>query len=206
MKGSLHFIVCGCVPGWAGSLRSPGFRVRCSGFSVTRSARGNPVGVELHRRGWLPDTFSMQRRKGDWSCRCRLSLCGSVRVCESAFLTFGPGSCVLSAAVYTAERLFPRHLARSDDSKSNCPVASRWGVGCPLFDRPKRGRKKSHEPVRAHCVRVAGLVLLRLKRAERNEVILWTPSSETPHRERPGTVTAPQLGDRRGSPSHSIAV
>jgi hypothetical protein len=33
--------------------------------------------------------------------------CVGVGVCESAFLTFGSGSCVLSAAVYTAERLFP---------------------------------------------------------------------------------------------------
>jgi hypothetical protein len=34
--------------------------------------------------------------------------------------------------------------------------------GCPLFDRPKRGRKKPHQPALAHCVRVAGLDALRL--------------------------------------------
>jgi hypothetical protein len=34
--------------------------------------------------------------------------------------------------------------------------------GGPLFDRPKRGRKKPHQPALAHCVRVAGLYALRL--------------------------------------------
>jgi hypothetical protein len=34
-------------------------------------------------------------------------------------------------------------------------------MGCPLFDRPKRGRKKPHQPALAHCVRVAGLDALR---------------------------------------------
>jgi hypothetical protein len=34
--------------------------------------------------------------------------------------------------------------------------------GCPLFDRPKRGRKKPHQLALAHCVRVAGLDALRL--------------------------------------------
>jgi hypothetical protein len=33
---------------------------------------------------------------------------------------------------------------------------------CPLFDRPKRGRKKPHQPALAHYVRVAGLHALRL--------------------------------------------
>ena len=33
--------------------------------------------------------------------------CVGVGVCESAFLTFGSGFRVLSAAAYTAERLFP---------------------------------------------------------------------------------------------------
>jgi len=33
--------------------------------------------------------------------------------------------------------------------------------GCPLFDRPKRGRKKPHQPALAHCVRVAGRSALR---------------------------------------------
>jgi hypothetical protein len=33
---------------------------------------------------------------------------------------------------------------------------------CPLFDRPKRGRKKPHQPALAPCVRVAGLDALRL--------------------------------------------
>jgi hypothetical protein len=33
---------------------------------------------------------------------------------------------------------------------------------CPLFDRPKRGRKKPHQPALAHCVHVAGRDALRL--------------------------------------------
>jgi hypothetical protein len=33
---------------------------------------------------------------------------------------------------------------------------------CPFFDRPKRGRKKPHQPALAHCVRVAGQAVLRL--------------------------------------------
>jgi hypothetical protein len=33
---------------------------------------------------------------------------------------------------------------------------------CPLFDRPKRGRKKPHQPALAHFVRVAGRYALRL--------------------------------------------
>jgi hypothetical protein len=33
---------------------------------------------------------------------------------------------------------------------------------CPLFDRPKRGRKKPHQPALTHCVRVAGRDALRL--------------------------------------------
>jgi hypothetical protein len=34
--------------------------------------------------------------------------------------------------------------------------------GCPLFDRPKRGRKKPPQPALAHRVHVAGLHTLRL--------------------------------------------
>jgi hypothetical protein len=34
--------------------------------------------------------------------------------------------------------------------------------GGPLFDRPKRERKKPHQPALAHCVRVAGRDALRL--------------------------------------------
>jgi hypothetical protein len=51
---------------------------------------------------------------------------------------------------------------------STIGAASSGGVS--LFDRPKRGRKKPHQPALAHCVRVAGLHALRL----------------TAHRERPG--------------------
>jgi len=80
----------------------------------------------------------------------------------------------------------------------------------PLFDRPKRGRKKPHQPALAHFVRVAGrdalrlTVLPRIRAANRNSLRSDTDSrkgaeghtlvvplckvkpSETPHRERPG--------------------
>jgi hypothetical protein len=35
-------------------------------------------------------------------------------------------------------------------------------AGMFFFDRPKRGRKKPHQPALAHCVHVAGLDALRL--------------------------------------------
>jgi hypothetical protein len=41
-------------------------------------------------------------------------------------------------------------------------LSSQDPLRCPLFDRPKRGRKKPHQPALAHCVRVAGLYALRL--------------------------------------------
>ena len=36
-------------------------------------------------------------------------------------------------------------------------ILSRGRSGCPLLDRPKRGRKKPYQLALAHCVRVAGL-------------------------------------------------
>jgi hypothetical protein len=58
---------------------------------------------------------------------------------------------------------------------------------CPLFDRPKRGRKKPHQPALAHCVRVAGLDALRLRAlpppgpqtARARRVIPWTRFAQT---------------------------
>jgi hypothetical protein len=93
--------------------------------------------------------------------------------------------------------------------------------GGPLFDRPKRGRKKPHQPARAHCVRVAGLDALRLtallcagatnrlpdSRCGAEGHTLAVPlcdaePSETPHRERPGNRK--QKKGKQVAPSFSV--
>jgi len=53
--------------------------------------------------------------------------------------------------------------------------------GCPLFDRPQRGRKKPHQPALAHCVHVAGL---------------YAPPLTAPRREWPGKQVQPKKEER----------
>jgi len=93
---------------------------------------------------------------------------------------------------------------------SECSAAATLqvgSVGMPLFDRPKRGRKKPHQPALAHCVRVAGQDALRLTALPRVGALNRLPdsrhaplrrrASETPHRERPGKESAREEKERR---------
>jgi hypothetical protein len=67
-------------------------------------------------------------------------------------------------SLFASRRLFTKWFGKRHTRTPAFLQPSCWypPPGCPFFDRPKRRRKKPHQPALAHCVHVAGLDALRL--------------------------------------------